>query len=209
MTNNLKTYNPDARKAITFYSMGIFDTFNDRDGHKGLVNDYKNDANHLHENAQTMTDMTNFSVTCSNTIYEELKVSDLVSVLTEEIDSVTGVFKSLVKDIPEASVERIKTALKTCESLYDIIYTPNELSPEELEAVPAVEIELEFEFTQQETADEPIQAMVTVNMAAVSTGSFDHLADDDLDTDNKMVIMNAPVEWFYSTLNQDFKPFEI
>lgn len=202
---NAKT---NVKESLQFFSIGMSLSFFESEGHSGLIKDYQSEANHLSKNLEPLTDETSFTLRCSNEFFPDLKVSDMVTLLSEEVDSVTSVFKALIKDIPEKSVDRVKETLKTCETLHELIYCTKELSAEELEMTPYVEIELEFEFETPESSNELFGGTINVSMSIVPTGSLEHLKLDStlLPSDNNAIV-NAPIEWFYSNTREDFKPF--
>lgn len=204
-TNNLSI----ARDALCFYCMGISVSSQDEEGYEGLIKDYKAEANHLAENMGPMTDQTSFDISVSNNIYTELTIEDMAQVLCIELDHITDVFKDLIVNIPQASVNRVKAAIDACKTLYHLVYSKDGLSEEEIEMIPPVELTLSFNFETQESPQDPVIGTVNVSLRVESTGSFDYLtieheplsADDD-------VIVNAAIEWFYSTVREDFKPFD-
>jgi len=107
-------------------------------------------------------------------------------------------------------VNRVKAGIDACKTLYHLVYSKDGLSQEEIDLIPPVELNLSFNFDAQERPEQWFVGTISVSLKVVSTGSLDHLTieDESLYSDDN-VIVNAAIEWFYSTVRQDFKPFDL
>ncbi len=197
-----------AQQALNFTSIGLGTSFHEEEGHDALIKDYKNEADHVAENREPFTDETSFSISVSNDILTELTVPEMVEVLCQELDRVTVVFRDLVQEIPEESVNRVKEAVKACETLYGLIYHTADLTKEEIDLIPPVCLDLDFSFEAQEHSTDRFAGTINVSLSIVSTGSLDHLNEGDpFSSHDDDTIVNAPIEWFFSNIKKDFKPF--